>query len=170
MRHCSLTITISEQPLFLHTAVLAALLIAANPALPLLAQDLPSADPTERALDSIVDAPVAAEEKALSEEQQRIASAIANSRQNAARVRKLFNIEKLDIVFVPQLDGGGSPLSETIEKNNEAIEELRNAIEGSALVYHAIDSRSVLLRNVVGVEFGEGGDLTVFAAGKNPEG
>ncbi|MBO6719989.1 MAG: hypothetical protein JJ913_18700 [Rhizobiaceae bacterium] len=154
------------QPGFIHVTALAVFLAAANPAMPLLAQGIDN----EESIDAIVDAPVATEEKRVDEEQDRIVAAIENSRATAAEVRKLFTIDKLDIVFVPELAEEGSPLGAEIDEHGEALDELRTAIESSALFYHAIDSRSVLLRNVVGVEFGKRNDVTVFAAGKDPEG
>lgn len=165
MRPRTMTVIFSQQSVALHAATLAAFLIAANPAMPLLAQGLES----EEAIDTIVDAPVATEEKTVADEESRIAAAIENTRENTAEVRKRFNLDKLDIVFIPELSEEGSELDETIESHKEAIEELRVAIEGSALFYHAIDSRSVLLRDVLAVEFGEGNDVTIFAAGKDPE-
>jgi hypothetical protein len=165
MRHWILAATNGEQPILLHTAALAALLMAANPAMPLLAQGLDNPE----AIDKIIDAPVATEEKAVGEEEDRITEAIARSRANAREVRKRFTLDKVDIVFVPELAEETSPLTQTIEEHDEAIEELRVAIEGSALFYHAIDSHSVLLRDIVAVEFGEGNDVTIFAAGKDPE-
>lgn len=165
MRHRTPTMIPGSQAFLLHTAVLAALLMVGNPAMPLLAQGIDS----EKSIDAIVDAPVETKEKPVSEEQGRIVAAIENSRENASQVRKLFNINKLEIVFVPELKGKSSPVSGAIEKHDEDIEELRDAIEGSALFYHAIDSRSVLLRDVIAVEFGEDNALTVFTAGADPE-
>jgi predicted amino acid-binding ACT domain protein len=154
-----------EQPVLLHAAALAALLIAANPAIPLLAQGLDS----EEAIDKIIDAPVVTEERGVGEQEGRISEAIAKSRANAREISKRFALDRLDIIFVPELAEENSPLSQTIEEHDEAIEELRVAIEGSALFYHAVDSHSVLLRDIVAVEFGSGNDVTIFAAGKNPE-
>lgn len=154
-----------ERPVFPRMAALAAFLVTVNPAMPLQAQGLNDPD----SIDKIVDAPVATEEKAVSEEGARISRAIASSSANAREIRKRFTLDKVDIVFVPALAEEGSPLSQTIEEHDEAIEELRTAIEGSALFYHAVDSRSVLLRDIVAVEFGEGDDVTIFAAGQDPE-
>jgi hypothetical protein len=146
-------------------AALAAFLVAAHPSMPLQAQGLEN----EKAIETIVDAPVATEEKTVAEEEGRIAEAIESSREHAAEIRKRISIDKLDIVFVPELAEDSSPLGKAIEDNDEAIKELRIALEGSAMFYHAIDSRSVLLRDVVAVEFGEGNDVTVFAASADPE-
>ena len=150
---------------FLNTAMLAVFLVAANPASPLMAQGTQS----EEAIEAIVDAPIATGERPVAEMESRIADAVRASGPNAREVRKRFTIDKLDIVFVPELGEEDSPLGQLIDQHSDALDELRIAIESSALFYHAIDSHSVLLRDVVAVEFGEGNVVTVFAAGKNPE-
>lgn len=129
---------------------------------PLLGQGLK--DP--KTVDTIVDAPVSTAEHPLDQEEQRIASAIGRSRENAEAIRKLTDIGEIEIVLVPDLTADGSPLAPRIEAAREPIGELRQAIEGSAIFFHAIDSRGVLLRDVVGVEMGQDGAVTVFAAGE----
>lgn len=129
---------------------------------PLLGQGL--SDP--KTVDTIVDAPVSAAEHRLDEERQRIAEAIDASRRNAAEIRKLTNVGKVEIVIVPDLAAEGSPLAGRIDAARAAIGELRQAIEGSAIFFHAIDSHGVLLRDVIAVEMEKGGAVTVFAAGK----
>ena len=163
---CHTKALIPDAPLpLVHAAALAAFLMASHPGMPLMAQGLQN----ESAIDTIVDAPVGTEQKSVAGEEERIAKAIRNSRDNASAIRKLFNVDKVDIVFVPELADEGSALDKTINDNKDAIGELRVAIEGNALFYHAVDSRSVLLRDVVAVEFGEGNDVTVFAAGTDPQ-
>lgn len=118
----------------------------------------------EGARETIIDAPVATEEKPVAEENERIADAIGRTAESAAEVRKRFNIGKLDIVFVEGLADQDSPLAQAIETHAASIEALRKEIEGSAIFYHAIDSKQVLLRDVVAVEFGDGDSVTIFVA------
>ncbi len=118
----------------------------------------------EGARATIIDAPVATEEKTVAEEDARIAAAIARSGESAAEIRKRFSVGKVDIVFVRGLAEAGSPLAGTIADHAEALASLRKEIEGSAIFYHAVDSHRVLLKDVVAVEFGEGGDVTIFVA------
>ncbi len=148
----------------LSAAAIAGLFAAGVPS-PLMAQGVANED----AIETIVDAPVSTEEKQIDELQSRIADAIKASTENARQVRKLFSIDKLDIVFVPELANDGMPLADLMDQHADGIEELRTAIEGSAMFYHAVDSRSVQLRDVIAVEIGDGGDVTIFAAGQDPE-
>ena len=72
-------------------------------------------------------------------------------------VRKTSNLDKVDIVFLTDAaatEGGPPPEIEAKVKEHEAdIAELRKELEGNAMLYHAIDSRRVLLRDVLAVEF-----------------
>ena len=99
---------------------LLAFLVAAAPAMPLMAQGLDE----EGAIETIIDAPVAIEEKTVDEEEARIAAAIDKSSDNAAEIRKRFAIEQVEIVFVPDLSGQTSALDQKIKDNDEAIKEV----------------------------------------------
>jgi hypothetical protein len=147
-----------------HGIALAALIWVAAPAMPLMAQGLQA----DGAVETIVDAEIRTDRKTVDEEQSRIAAAIERSRENAAEIRKRFAVDEVEIVFVPELAGEPSGLVGKIEQNDEAIGELRAAIEGSAIFFHAIDSRQVLLRDVVAVEFGDDDRITIFAAAEGP--
>jgi hypothetical protein len=148
-----------------HGFALAAFVWAAAPAMPLMAQGLES----EGAIETIIDAEVGTAEKGVREEEARIAAAIDKSQENAAEIRKRFQVNEVEIVFVPELSQGQSKLDEKIKDNGDAIKELQTAIESSAIFFHAIDSHQVLLRDVVAVEFGDGDKITIFAAGKEPQ-
>lgn len=118
----------------------------------------------EGARETIVDAPVVTEEKPVAAENERITDAIGKSIENAAALRKRFNVGQVDIVFVPGLAEPDSPLAETISTNAASIDALRKEIEGSAIFYHAVASQHVLLRDVIAVEFGEDDAVTIFVA------
>lgn len=118
----------------------------------------------EGSRETIVDAPVVTEERPVAEENERIAAAIGRSTGNAAELRKRFNIGQVDIVFVPGLAEPDSPLADVIAANAASIEALRKEIEGSAIFYHAVASRQVLLRDIIAVEFGDGEAVTIFVA------
>jgi len=151
-------------PAFHILAILAVMAAFSAPSLPLRAQGLDA----EGAIDTIIDAPVETGVASVGDEEERIAAAIDHSREAAEEVRRRFALDKVEIVFLPDLDEQDSPLAARLAENREALDELRTAIEGSAMFYHAVDSRSILLRNVVAVEFGSGGDVTIFAAGDDP--
>ena len=151
-----------ESRLTFHAIAATAFILAASPTLPLMAQGLDS----EEAIDTIVGAEVATGEKSIGEEQARVVAAVEQSIANATEVRKRFNLEQVEIVFLPELGSEETTaLDGTIEENRDAIEELRRAIEGSAIFYHAIDSRSILLRNIVAIEFDDADNVTIFVAG-----
>ena len=156
----------NRSEMVLHGLALGAFLLAASLALPLMAQGLDA----EGALETIIDAPVGTEEKTVEEEESRIAAAIDKSSENAAEIRKRFAINEVEIVFVPGLSGEKPALEQKIKDNDEAIKEVQTAIESSAIFFHAIDSHQVLLRDVVAVEFGDDDSITIFAAGKDPQG
>lgn len=130
------------------------------PATPALAQGLEA----EGAREAIIDAPVAIERAPVADENERIAAAISRSAANAAEIRRRFNVGKVDIVLVDGLAEPDSPLAAAISDNAGAIGGLRREIEGSAIFYHAVASERILLKDVMAVEFGDDGDVTIFVA------
>jgi hypothetical protein len=166
MTYRTRTCSDGEPLFFLHAAALAAFLVAVNPAMPLMAQGLDD----EETIDSIVGSNVETEQQGAADDSARIVSAIENAQDSAERVRKAFNMSDLKIVFLPDIGEASSELDAAIEKNQDAIETLRQSIEGSALFYHAIDSRGILLRDIFALEFGDDGDATIFVAGEDPNG
>ncbi|MFC6490789.1 hypothetical protein [Nitratireductor sp. GCM10026969] len=125
--------------------------------LPLLAQGLES----EEAIDAIVGSDVKTEEVSREEQIDRVVAAIENTRQSAEAVRKAFSLDTLEIVLLPRAKEDGA-IEETASEHEEDIELLRQSIEGSAMFYHAIDSRGIMLRDIVAVEFGEDNVVTIF--------
>jgi hypothetical protein len=75
--------------------------------------------------------------------------------------------DKVEIVFLPDLDEQGSDVRAMLDERRDELLELQQAIEGSAMFYHAVDSRRILLRDIVGLEF-ENNDVTIFVAGSDP--
>lgn len=126
----------------------------------------------QEAVDRIIGSEVQEEEAAAAAEPDRVIAAIDKTAENTELVRKLSNLETMDIVFLSdaaQTEGGPPPEIEArLEANKEGIEELRKEIEGNAMVYHAINSRQILPRDVLAVEFEEPGRLVIFAAAKPP--
>jgi hypothetical protein len=118
----------------------------------------------EGARETIIDAPVSTEVKPVAGEDSRIAAAIARSDENGAEIRRRFSVGEIEIVLVEGLADAASPLADAIAGHGEEIAALRKEIEGSAIFYHAIDSLQILLRDVVAVEFGENGAVTIFVA------
>ena len=146
----------------IHAAAAAAFLLACVPNVALLAQGLDA----EGAIDTIVGSEVETTEKAAAADEERIIEAIESSAANAAEVRKRFAIDNLQIVFLPDLDEEGAAIKAKMEEFGDQIASLREAIQGSAIFYYAIDSRSVLLNDIVALELGEENDVTIFVAGR----
>lgn len=127
----------------------------------LMAQGLDS----EEAIDKIIGSDVKTEETNKDDQTERVVAAIDNTLQNAEAVRKAFNLDTLEIVFLPDIGRENGAIEEAIESHADEIASLRESIEGSAMFYHAVDSRDILLRNIVAVEFEEDGNVTIFVEG-----
>lgn len=123
-------------------------------------------------VDRIVGSEVQEEEAAASAEPGRVIAAIEKTAENTEMVRKLSNVDVMDIVYLTdsaQTEGGPPPEIEAkLEANRKDIEELRKEIEGNAMVYHAIHARQILPRDVLAVEFEAPAKLVIFAAAKPP--
>lgn len=154
-----------DRTIRLHVVALVALVVAGVPQTGLLAQGLDS----EQAIDTIVGSDVKTEEKAVSAETDRLLAAIDNTVANASEVRRKYSLDTVEIVFLPELAEGTRPdIEAAMAENEAAIEELRQSIEGSAMFYHAVDSRDVLLRDIIALEFDDNNGVTIFVAGTAP--
>jgi len=132
---------------------------------PLLAQGLDR----EGAIDAIVGSDVKTDQTSKKAQTERILAAIENTRESAEKVRKTFSLNTLEIVYVPDLGDEDGVIERAMAKQEAEIETLRESIEGSAMFYHAIDSRSILLRDVIAVEFAEDDTVTIFVNGTGEE-
>ena len=117
---------------------------------------------SEGAIDAIIGSDVKTDEVHQEGDIQRVIDAVSNSRHSAELARKAFNIDSLEIVFVPTIN---EDLAKVLEENDADVKILRESIEGSAIFYHAVDSRSIMLTNIIAAEFGEGSDVTIFVKG-----
>ncbi len=147
-----------------HLAVGALLVAAAMSVTPLAAQGLDS----RKAIETIVGSDVVEKQQQAAAAPERIVKAIENTPQSAREVRHKFNLERIDIVFLPDAADNKAPgeIEGRLEEYAEEIADLRREIEGNAMLYHAIDSRSVMVRDVLAVEFDDQNGATVFAAAK----
>lgn len=152
----------------LHAAAATAFLLASAPHVGLMAQGLDA----EGAIDTIVGSNVTTGEKRAAADGQRIVAAIENSARAAAEVRRKFSLDRVEIVFLPDLGGdaddGATEVEAKLREFGPQVTELRESIQGSAMFYHAVDSRSVALGDVVALEFGDDNDVTIFVRGKDP--
>lgn len=142
------------------SAIIFALALAVAPVSP-LAQGLDA----EGAIDIIVGSDVTTGEESVAADEERIVAAIDNTAANVPEVRKLVNIDHVEIIFLPDFGEGETAAEAAFEERESEIAALREAIQGSAVFYHAVDSRSVLLNQIVALEFNDENGVTIFVAG-----
>ncbi len=122
------------------------------------------------ALDAIIGTQVEEEEAQAAADQARIIAAIEKSADSIVMVRKASSLDKVEIVFLADATPveGGPPalIAEKIRQHESEIGELRKEIEGNAMLFHAIDSRQILPRDVLAVEFVGSGSVVIYAAAK----
>ncbi|MCO5160936.1 MAG: hypothetical protein M9939_07355 [Mesorhizobium sp.] len=125
---------------------------------------------TEGAIDAIVGSQVREQESTASADHGKILKAIDNAAQSAEVVRKVTDVRSVDIVFLPDAAAteGGPPseIEARLKERESEITSLRQEIEGNALLFHAIDSRQVLMRDVLGIEIDDDRRVVVYAAAK----
>jgi hypothetical protein len=87
-------------------------------------------------------------------------------------VRKTSSVDRVDIVFLSDTarsEGGPPPrIADRIRQHEAEIADLRREVEANALIFHAIDSRRVLVADVLGVDFPDPKTVVVYAAAKPP--
>lgn len=135
-------------------------------ATPAVAQGLDAPD----AIDSIVQSDVREEESQAGADTGKIIAAIEQSRENASVVRKVTKLDRLDIVFLtdaaPAEGGPPAEISDKLAEYDDDIAGLRQELTGNAMLFHAIDSRNILIQDVLAIEFDDNGGATVYAAAR----
>lgn len=116
----------------------------------------------ETAVDAIIGSSVKTDEVRKDSDIARVVVAIENSLHSAELARKAFSLDSLEIIFVPEINDA---VAKAIADNESDISVLRESIEGSAMFYHAIDSRSIMLNNIIAAEFVDANDVTIFIKG-----
>lgn len=158
--------TARDSVLRIHMAAMAAFLLVSTPQMALMAQGLDA----EGAIDTIVGSDVTTGEEAATADEERIVAAIENTAETSADVRKKFSLDRVEIIFLPDLGDDETAVEAKMAEFEPQIAELREAIQGSAMFYHAIDSRSVLLTDIVALEFDDDNGVTIFVRGEQPAG
>ena len=124
------------------------------------------------ALDRIIGTEVQEEQANASADAAKVLAAIDKAPEAAATIRKTSNVAAVDIVFLAdaaQTEGGPPPEIEAKVKERAAdISALRQELEGNAMLYHAIESRQVMVRDVLAVEFDGEERVVIYAAAKPP--
>jgi hypothetical protein len=149
-----------------HQVMLAAFLAPLLAAWPLHAQNPPSPE----AVDAIVGSEVHEKQARAAAEPEKVISAIEKTAESAATVRKISKLDEVDIVFLTDAamtEGGPPPAVEAkLQQHREELKQLRNEIEGNAMLYHAVDSRQILVKDILAVEFDHANRVVIYAAAK----
>lgn len=115
---------------------------------------------SQETVDTIIDAEVTDGEIDARHKMGDIIRAIEASDEAASTVRKTSSLDIIDIAFLTDLAGPGANfpkrLSECLDTYSAEIETLRHELEGNALLYRAIESHRVLMRDVLAVRIENG--------------
>ncbi|MFC5991502.1 hypothetical protein [Limoniibacter endophyticus] len=125
---------------------------------------------SQESIDKIVGTPVETKTEKAEDDLGHILTLMDNSEVVLSEVRKRTKLDQLEIVYLQ--DVGMTSMPEAIQKKQEErkaeILALQQTIEGNAMFYHAIDSRGILLRDILAIEFLNRDRVVIYAAGNNP--
>lgn len=121
-------------------------------------------------VEAIVGSDVEEEEAQAAADATRVIEAIEKTPQAIETVRKVSSLSKVEIVFLTDAaatEGGPPPeIQAKMDEKKEEIGELRKELEGNAMLFHAIDSRQILLQDVLAVSFDGNESVTIFTTAK----
>jgi hypothetical protein len=151
----------------LRTLTAAALLAAALPVPAAFAQGTQNRE----TVDAIIGSEVHQEETRAEVVPDKVLSAIEKTADSTKAVRTASKLDQVDIVFLTdsaRTEGGPPPAIEAkVREHRDEIAQLRDEIEGNAMLYHALDSRQVLVDDVLAVSFDKA-NVVIYAAAKPP--
>jgi len=143
----------------------AVLLMGGGASVPAMSQGLDS----DTAIQTIIGSDVETQEMSIKEVGDRLVAAIANTAANTQEVRRRFNLGDVGIITVLDDDtASADKVAESMEARELEISDLRVAIEGSAMFYHAVNSRRILLSDVIAMEF-DGDDVLIYVLDDTPQ-
>jgi hypothetical protein len=123
-------------------------------------------------IETIIGSEVVEREREAVADPGRVIAAIENTAENTSKVRRTTMLQKVDIVFLSDAaatEGGPPPeIDEKVREYSDEITSLRQELEGNAMLYHAIDSRQILIRDILAVEFDDENGVVIYAAAKPP--
>lgn len=157
-------VMVTRDAFWFHALAALAFVVASAPDTTLMAQGLES----QKAIDTIIGSEVHEEEASAKADPDKIITAIENTSANTSEVRKISSLDKVDIVFLPDAAENGLPpeVDAKVKEHEKAIIDLRKELEGNAMLFHAINSRAVLMRDVLAVEFDSSKSVIIYAAAK----
>jgi hypothetical protein len=125
----------------------------------------------DKGVEGIVgDSDIRQEETTTSAQEQRVLAAIDKTAESTSAVRKLSAARHVEIVFLADATRAGAVPSSKIERklkdHQSDIAALRQEVEANALLFHAVDSRRVLPKDILAVEFPDSESVIVYAAAK----
>lgn len=133
---------------------------------PLMAQGLDAAG----TIDTIVGSEVVTGEEKAAADESRIIAAVENSAKAAEDVRRKFSLDRVEIVYIPDLGDEETGVEAKMEEYSAQLTDLRESIQGSAMFYHAVDSRQIMLNDIIALEFDDQNGVTIFVSGEKPAG
>ena len=125
----------------------------------------------EQAIDTIIGSEVEEQQSNAGEEAGKVVAAIEKTQEAIATVRKISNVGKLEIIYLPGAAEDNAPpaIREAVARHENDIDELRKEIEGNAMLFHAIDSRSLLIRDVLAIDVAAADEVVIYAAARKPD-
>jgi hypothetical protein len=148
---CEYDLIGSPDPRGLTMAVAMLVLVAMSAASGLHAQGLQNPE----TIDRIIGSEVQEEQVEAAADMDRVINAIEMTADNISTVRKATALDKIDIVFLTNAatSEGGPPaaISAKLEEHKEEIVQLRQELEANAMLYRAIDSRRIPVRDILAV-------------------
>lgn len=124
----------------------------------------------EGAIDAIVGSEVSEHQSSSVADHDQLVEAIEKAGKTAETVRKVTDVAGVEIVFLPDAassEGGPPPdIAKKLKEREREVDQLRQEIEGNALLYHAINSRQVLIRDVLALSIDDDRKVLVYAAAK----
>ena len=145
-------------------AMLFATVFTLTPHMTSLAQTLDN----EETIETIVGSEVDTEEQDAASVADRVREAINNTPQMVEKALMAFSLDELKIVFLSDIDNSEINIDKLIAQHQSDITDLRKAIEGNAMFFHSVDSRAILLSDIVALEFDEDHRATIFVSGEKP--
>lgn len=131
---------------------------------PAMAQGLDSPN----TIDTIIGENVRQKELSQAPDEKTIITAIEQVSSAVNRVRKTTALDNIEIAFLPYTVK--KELSPNVEKrlksHQKEIAELRMELEANAMLYHAIDSHSISMRDIVAVQFRDRKNIKIYAVRK----
>lgn len=133
----------------------------------------PQSNQQLQSVDRIIDSEVREEQARSEDDKDRIIAAIENSGENTNRIRKVTDLDRIDIIFIPDSSAveGGPPeeIASKLSEYSRNVDDMRRVLQSNALLYNAVNSRKILIRDILAIEFDSDKHVVIFAAANPPE-